>query len=491
MRWCQRNPAWSVAGFGICALLVIAVASAAVALWYRDLESTGRFWRLLAEAKVDRQNLSVSAVSRAVETLDAATAQLTVLPDRSEARAAGRRLLRDEWAAVAPLVEVRRLRTFRGLDLDDDRFTLLGFDPQFARYLVFDDPTVVVRRLDDHTELARLRSDPPYVGVGAVFASPSGRWVAFSTHPPHRWSVWDLELPRRPVFEAVRWQVHRADFDPQEEYLAVARKRPFTLELIRLRQPHTAMTLGLEGPVTAVAFHPLERWLAVAAGQEVRVLELPGEREIWSRSYPSATKAVAWHPEGILLAAVFDDGSLRVLDGETFEAVTSLSQAGAAFRGATFDQSGGRLLTWRRDATFQLWNAYSLNPLATIVGATAHWQPYFDPEDRLVAFPSAGGARQRQPFVLRELRPLDRSRRHLYVGLGAQHFSAGPAARLLVAAKDRSIKIWELDPGRREADIEMENRVREVRLSPDGRRLVARASREALHLGAFGSGSWR
>lgn len=158
--------------------------------------------------------------------------------------------------------------------------------------------------------------------------------------------------------------------------------------LLRVWRIPSASVLALpETPknVVAMAISPDRRWMAVATAEhqvQVRSLE-PGKLEQGAvvaqwQAHESAILGLAFRPapvdpmsadqpdaanpadgvaaRSVQLATAGEDGTVRLWQAETGQAVTILRGSGAAVRTVAFHPGGGQLLSGSEDGTATLWN---------------------------------------------------------------------------------------------------------------------------------------
>jgi WD40 repeat protein len=90
------------------------------------------------------------------------------------------------------------------------------------------------------------------------------------------------------------------------------------------------------------------------------------DRATWRGTAPA--NAVAWSPDGTLLASAGQDGAITLRDAVSGKPVASLAAHAGGVRGLAFSQRGEWLVSAGADATVKLWNVASRRLEATFFG---------------------------------------------------------------------------------------------------------------------------
>jgi WD40 repeat protein len=217
-----------------------------------------------------------------------------------------------------------------------------------------------------------LPSVPGYdgkrTGVRALAVSPAGDWVAAG---PYDGSVRLWKLPEGKLLPAgLPGGVLNVAFSPDGRLLATAQddRKVKVYELTPTEEafgPEPKFVLeGHEERVTDVAFNPVDPdWLATSSEDNtVRIWRLDAcpAGETCSQSVilpnPSSVWAVAFSPDGRLLASGGFDRVIRVWDWERARPISELRGHEAQIRSLAFDASGRFLVSGSGDQTVRLWS---------------------------------------------------------------------------------------------------------------------------------------
>ncbi|WP_182884728.1 hypothetical protein [Microbispora sp. H10885] len=213
-------------------------------------------------------------------------------------------------------------------------------------------------------------------GLYEVAFHPDGRLLASVDGTVRLWDPATGEPVGRPLEHGGRIDSDIAvAFHPQGHLLvtgSVAGK-------VRLWDPATGEPLGRFGsggsPVKAVAFHP-DGSLLASVDRTVRLWDPATMESIGEpfMPYPGPLHGLAFHPQRHLLVAVGDDGGVHLRDLETGREVLRhprqpLSSHVGAVRGAAFHPGGDLLVTTGADGTARLWDPATGEPLGEPLSA--------------------------------------------------------------------------------------------------------------------------
>ena len=240
--------------------------------------------------------------------------------------------------------------------------------------------------------------------------------------------------------------------------------------ILRLH-PRTMARLDRDGPVWAVAFSP-DGTLVGAASDDgsVRVFEAATGTELARLGHDGAVRAVAFSPDGTRVCTASDDGSARVFEAATGTELARLDHNGAV-RAVAFSPDGIRVCTASYDGSARVFEAATGTELARLDHGGAVFAVAFSPDGTAVATASYdGSARVFEAATGTELARLDHGG-----AVFAVAFSPDGTA-VATASDDGSARVFEAATGTELARLgHDESPVSAVAFSPDGTR-VATAS---------------
>ena len=312
--------------------------------------------------------------------------------------------------------------------------------------------------------------------VACVAISPDGKWLASGGggNRTRTLVLWDLATGKevRHLGDNMR-TVKSVAFSPDGTFLAAVsdvrsthgnpsdREGP---DVVRLWDVTTGKLRWEKetGGATSVAFAPDGKTVAsagsdavihirdVATGNQVSKIQVPEDR--YPVENPTGRKgydwggvlALAYSPNGKLLASAGHDGTVRLWDTTTSRAIHILHGHAREVTGVTFSPDGKTLASCGRDHTVRLWDPVNGKLLHAPVGhngEVAHVAVF--PDGQRAA--SAGHDRTIRLWELATGRELAVLRGHTKTILSLQ---ISPDGKTLVSAsEDKTIRLWDVDSG--------------------------------------------
>jgi WD40 repeat protein len=340
-------------------LLVLAVGATITALRLkRESERTRQAKQVatekmraayLAQARAERLS---GVVGRRMKSLEAIVAATDVRPSLE---------LRNEAIAALASLDLGPPRLWRRAGRTSLAESLL-VSPRLDSFAVFSGMGVItVCRAPDGAEQARWTVPRQPVLQGRF--SPDGRWLA-AAFRGGAVSLCDLDQPGAPArtgFVPVDDLSHPLAFTPDgKSFLVTGRDRWLHFHDLATGEETDRLEVGVIS--YQLEFDPSGRILAVMAGRNVHLWDLPERRKRKTFTHAVGGTLLAWHPSGRLLAAGYDNGDLRLWDTETGEA-RPLPGHAQYICGLDFDPLGEFLSSQSWDGTAHFWSPGSGQPL--------------------------------------------------------------------------------------------------------------------------------
>jgi WD40 repeat protein/tRNA A-37 threonylcarbamoyl transferase component Bud32 len=379
-RWCRRYPVVASLVSTVAALVIaLAIGSTAAAIWLgqsraevkaklkqiqeAEAQKTEQLWGAeLARARAGRLSHRVGQRFESLAALRRA-ADLDVFPQR-------RPELRNEAIACLALPDVRRELDL-GIRIDDEVADAywMAFDGAFEHYAYVDrQGAVVLRRVNDGTELGRRPGPGRRSGWVVLQFSPDGRWLVIEDHPEFRghagailaWKV-GTGKPGGVVTLSeggARW----SGFSPDGRTGILHEWQIDSVALVDLasgRRSHRVrldLASGGQFRQGSLWASPDSRQAAVVEARAVYLFDLGTGAEVHRLDHPENVDAVAWNRDSRLLAVGCQDRQIYVWEAASWRLISVLEghQGGAVE--PFFSHSGDFLASRCWDTTSRLWD---------------------------------------------------------------------------------------------------------------------------------------
>jgi serine/threonine protein kinase/WD40 repeat protein len=366
-RLCRRNPIVASLSFGIALMtLLLCIGSIITAMRLQQAATRAN------QAQRDAQEQlcdSLFVQAHASRSSGRPGQRLQSLGALERAALLSRRLerspeevlkLRNEAIACLALPDVELKEEWEGNPPGSNG---LGFDARFERYAwSFKDEGIRVCRVADHKELLRLptlAAERVTRGLIPQF-SPDGRFLAVwyaqwtSQHPLE---VWDLKASAPRPLITLTDTATQPEFSADGATMAIGIPDNSVL-LFDLVTGKQAGQLALDVSPERLALHPDGKMIAVSSTKQsaAQVRDLASNRVLFTMPHPAGVQAIAWHPQGKLLATGCDDRRIYLWDGQSGQPRGVLEGHGWEVHDLAFSQSGDQLSSFGWDMTMRLWD---------------------------------------------------------------------------------------------------------------------------------------
>ena len=386
-RWCKRNPLLaSLSVLAATLVVVIAVISSVYASRLKSQRDEANRNLISAYAGHVKASLLSRRVGQRFETLDLIAKAMAVAPSVGGLSEDVRWSRRNEaiTAMALPDIRVSRAIDTAAGGLAERTFTA---DRDFQRYVgKLKDGTVVVRRVADGSELARMKGLLPDQEWTVSLFSPDGRYLAMGSMTSGTLEVWEIATGRAILTANVTLGNSNRSwaFDPKGDRLAVGH----AAGSIRFYELPSGRELGrwakTSDHITALEFNPDGSKLAVIfwSVQHVKIFDTQSGRAAAELKHAHFISNIAWNPKKPdTIAAACDDQLIYVWDVTT-EKVQILLK-GETYKGIKIVyHPGGDLLVSRGwKSIMRFWDTRTGQE---VLWRASPWSPelHFDPGGR-------------------------------------------------------------------------------------------------------------
>jgi WD40 repeat protein len=221
----------------------------------------------------------------------------------------------------------------------------------------------------------------------------------------------------------------------------------------------------------ALAFSPDGKRLVCGGQNSLTIWSCSGkECEPLVRKEGTTSRCLAFSPDGKTIALGCDDGSVRLLDGETATERAVLRGHVDVVRSVAFSPDGSRLVSSGQDREIMLWDAITGTRVRSIAqpGSSPVQVVAYSPSGKHVAVGEVAGSPHEITLVDPATGQLITRLAGHQTGVNALAFS--PNGEILATAGlDRTIKFWNVNDGTERAALEEGvGCVRSLSFSPDG-----------------------
>ena len=235
--------------------------------------------------------------------------------------------------------------------------------------------------------------------------------------------------------------------------------------------PDGAMARLGKGTIRDIAFSPVGQYLAVASGIGVWIYEVATSRALMLMPTASGVSSVSFSPDGATLASGSWDGTVRLWDVATGEAIATLEGHTDWVFSVSFSPDGATLASGSWDDTVRLWDVATGEAIATLEGHTyAVFSVSFSADGSTLASGSWDGTVQLWDVVTGE--PIVTLEGHTS-GVSSVSFSPD-GSTLASGSGDDTVRLWDVVTGEPIATLEGHTDwVFSVSFSPDGATLAS------------------
>lgn len=328
---------------------------------------------------------------------------------------------------------------------------------------------------DEVTTLAELgRFDEARALAGQIDAAPSAPAAARKAAAAARSTMARLDRTFPDTGRPNGTALAAAGLVEKRRWNTASAQRLFdraAVELARETGEEPALELldGLPAPIRAVAWSPAGDRLAVAAAQDLFLLEAGTLRVVARLSGNGGeVSSVAYSPDGRELVFGAEDGTVRRWDTVALRELPAFAAHRRPVSAVAWSPDGARLCSGSSDGAVRLWGATGGEPGQTLTGFRGAVRSLaLSPDGREVAAGTSEGAvhlwsaLSGAKVAVLEQKP----------GGEVESLAYSPdGARLVAASTDRAVRVWDL--AARTVTLTLAALARTVVFSPDGARLA-------------------
>jgi serine/threonine protein kinase/WD40 repeat protein len=373
--------------------------------------------------------------------------------------------LRDEAVACLALADVRTVgKEWEGLPPGSSGH--VTFDADLEHYARSDlKGNISIRGVSDDRELAVLPSGGAS-GAGAMTFSPDGRWIAVRHWHPlpgqsTNFRMWDWRS-RACVFQPTFSVDGTLAFSPDSRHLALGHDSDhLTIHEVPTGREEKQIRLGLKP--YALAFHPNGSRLAVAsyAGQEIQIRDMASGDLLQKWSAPAGVFHIAWHPDGVLLAAGCRDHCAYLWDPATGLQHGVMHGHQNSVVSLAFAPTGNTVVSEAWDGTSRFWDLATGRELLRLAGSLSH----FSRDGQRLISRTGSKLTVLDVGLGWECRTLPRSRHA--PGEVVCHGGFSPDGRWLAVGTSAGVRLWDMVLGTENAFLPVSSTL-DVKFHPSG-----------------------